>query len=311
MLPKFLSIKIYNNLRKFKLSFEVFFQAIGYTLRCFYISTKGQLPKYEILQLSHRLEKGMLMENPKPFWGWEKAYRLAYLIQINDDEFSNKTGKGVLKAYIDIKKGSRITKEKEQAISFERSNPSINNENTIGGKISLKKADVLISQKDVIEHFFYSKHSCREFQNTIVSKDDILSSISLALRCPSACNRQMTHCYVYQSKEYQTIIITSNIRAFEVSEFNDWLISPSIFAGYLSLSLHLYGIGSCIYRKQIWGHHPYNEEMKMKCKIPNDEIIVLELRFGYYKDTFNVAVSNRHSANDIVSFVGEKFKKIK
>ena len=43
----------------------------------------------------------------------------------------------------------------------------------------------------------------------------------------------------------------------------------------------------------------------------NDEIIVLELRFGYYKDTFNVAVSNRHSANDIVSFVGEKFKKIK
>lgn len=115
----------------------------------------------------------------------------------------------------------------------------------------------------------------------------------------------MTNCYVYQSKELQTIILTSNIQAYELGEFNDWFVSPSIFAGYLSLSLHLYGIGSCVYRKQLYGHHPYNEKMRKKCNIPDDEMIILELRFGYYKEEFKVAVSNRHKADDITKYIEE------
>ena len=90
-----------------------------------------------------------------------------------------------------------------------------------------------------------------------------------------------------------------------MSDFNDWFVSPSIFAGYLSLSLHLYGIGSCIYRKQLYGHRPYNEEMRKKCNIPSDEMIVLELQIGYYKNEFKVAVSNRHNADDITKYVEE------
>ena len=198
-----------------------------------------------------------------------------------------------------------ILQKKEMALRFEKDNPSICNEETLGGVISLKKDDVIIVQKDIVEHFFNSRHSCRDYEATIVSKSDVNAAISLALRCPSACNRQVTNCYVYQSKEIQTIILTTSIRAFEVGDFNDWFISPSIFAGYLSLSLHLYGIGSCVFRKQLYGKDTYNEEMRKKCNIPKDEIIVLELHFGYYKDKFKVPVSNRHSVNEIVSFVEE------
>ena len=145
----------------------------------------------------------------------------------------------------------------------------------------------------------------KELEDKLVDKKDINTAISLALKCPSACNRQVTNCYVYQSKELQTIILTTSIRAYGSGEFNDWFVSPSIFAGYLSLSLHLYGIGSCIYRKQLYGHHPYNEEMRKKCNIPSDEMIVLELRIGYYKNEFKVAVSNRHNADDITKYVEE------
>ena len=281
----------------------VFFQVIGYCLKSFRSTTKGQLPKYEILQLSHRLEKGLLNANPKSFWGWEKASRLVSLIKINEDDFSNRTGKGVLKSYLDAKIQSCNESEREKAILFLKDYPEIEKEDTLGGTLFLNKNDVTIEEKEVIESFIKSRHSCRDYQNRIVSKDDIRAAISLALKCPSACNRQVTNCYVYQSKELQTIVLTANIRAYDFGEFNDWFVSPSIFAGYLSLTLHLYGIGSCIYRKQLYGRHPYNEEMRRICNIPEDEMIVVELRFGYYKDSFKVAVSNRHSVDDVVFFV--------
>lgn len=285
----------------------VLFQSIEYSLKCFRLTMKSQIPKYEILQLAHRLEKGLLNENPKSFWGWEKAYRLASLISINDDDSSNRIGKGTLKAYIGIKTKSDNASEREKAISFVKDYPDINEESNItGGVVSLEKKDIIISEKEIIEKFFLTRHSCREFEDILVAEEDLRSAISLALKCPSACNRQVTNCYIYQSKEFQTIILTSSVRAFDIGEFNDWLISPSIFAGYLSLSLHLYGIGSCIYRKQLYGHHPYNELMRKKCNIPTDEIIVLELRLGYYKDEFKVAVSNRRSVDDVISFIKEQ-----
>lgn len=296
---------VYLPIERILKTLAILFHAIGYSLKSFKLTAKGQHPKYELLQLSHRIEKGLLVKQPKPLWGWEKANRMAYLISINNDNFSNSTAKGVLKAYIDAKKQSDNPIEQQNAINFEKEHWDFFNEASSGGIMSIKKGDITIRQKEVIEHFFQTRHSCRDFQDKLVSKKDIQNAISLALRCPSACNRQVTNCYVYQSKELQTIILTTSIRAYDIGEFNDWFISPSIFAGYLSLSLHLYGIGSCIYRKQLYGHHPYNEEMKQKCNIPEDEMIIIELRIGYYKDEFDVAISNRHQPDDIITFIKE------
>lgn len=284
---------------------SIIFDAIGYSLKSLRLTMKGQYPKYELLQTSHRLEKGLLNENPKPLWGWEKAERIATLLKVNDDEFSNRTGRGVLKAYIESKKKSDNSNEREMAIQFLERYPEIEQENTLGGALILKREDITIKDKKAVEQLFITRHSCRDCEERLVSRGDINAAIELALRCPSACNRQLTNCYVYQSKELQTIILTANIRAYEMSEFNDWFVSPSIFAGYLSLSLHFYGIGSCVYRKQLYGHHRYNEEMKKKCNIPDDEMIILEIRFGYYKDEFKVAVSNRHNVDDITKYVEE------
>ncbi len=284
---------------------SILVHSIGYSLKSYRLVQKGQHPKFEILQTAHRLEKGLLNENPKPLWGWEKAERIATLLKVNDDEFSNCTGRGVLKAYIESKKQSDNTKERERTNRFLENHPGIEQEDTLGGALLLKRDDITIKDKEVIKKLFNTRHSCRDYEDKLVSKDDINAAIELALKCPSACNRQVTNCYVYQSKVLQTVILTTNIRAYEMTEFNDWFVSPSIFGGYLSLSLHLYGIGSCIYRKQLYGHHRYNDEMKKKCNIPDDEMIVLELRFGYYKDEFKVAVSNRHNADDITKYVEE------
>lgn len=290
---------------QFKNKLVILCQAIGYSWKSFWLTKKGQHPKYEILQLSHRLEKGLLNENPKPFWGWEKAERIAFLITINTDEFSNHTGRGVLKAYIEAKKNNNNSEERDRADKFLEKYPEIVVEDASGGTFLIKRDDITINDKDAIKRLFNTRHSCRDYEDEIVSKDDIKAAIDLAIKCPSACNRQVTNCYVYQSKKLQTIILTTSIRAYDEGEFNDWFVSPSIFAGYLSLSLHLYGIGSCVFRKQLYGHHPYNEDMRKKCNIPDDEMIILELRFGYYKGEFKAAVSNRHNSDDITKYIEE------
>ena len=125
-----MSKSFYQSIKDLKTRVVVLFQSIGYSLKSLRYTFKGQFPKYEILQLSHRLEKGLLVEDPKPFWGWEKANRIAALLSINSDDFSNRTARGVLKAYIDAKKKSDNSSEKEMALRFENDNPSISNEDT-------------------------------------------------------------------------------------------------------------------------------------------------------------------------------------
>lgn len=153
------------------------------------------------------------------------------------------------------------------------------------------------------EKLFNTRHSVRDFTNEKVKKEDLVAAIQLALRAPSACNRQPTRIYVYQDGEQQSLFLTSNVMAFSASEFHDWIVSTSIFAGYLSLTLHLLGIGSCIFRKPLFGTPSFMKDIKRKCTIPNNEKIILEMKVGYYKDIFNVAVSNRRNALDIISFI--------
>lgn len=289
-------------MRKFLGSLKILYYALKYAVSSWNLTMKGQKPQYEILMLSHKLEKGMLNSTPKPMWGWDKARRLNDLIKGNNDSFINITGKSVLSAYLNQKSQSSDVRDREKAALYPN---ELSFDSKLGGARIINKTDVATSEeeKKLIERFFNSRHSVRDYSDEKVKKEDINAAISLAMRCPSACNRQPTKCYVCQSDDQQTIIITVNVRAFNCSEFNDWFVSPSIFAAYLSLTLHLYGIGCCIYRKQLYGNDPYNKKMKTLCAIPNDEMIVLELKFGYYKDNFGIACSNRANCGDITTFV--------
>lgn len=93
------------------------------------------------------------------------------------------------------------------------------------------------------------------------------------------------------------------MRAFSLSELNDWIVSSSVFCGYLLLALHAEGIGSCIFRKDIVQESKYNDNIKAMCHIPDDEQIILEMAIGKYKDEFNVTVSSRRDATEILHYL--------
>ena len=87
-----------------------------------------------------------------------------------------------------------------------------------------------------------------------------------------------------------------------MGELNDWIVSTSIFCGYLTLALHAVGIGSCCCRKDIIKHSNYNKNIKSLCHIPDDEQIILEILIGNYKDEFFAPVSHRRDVKDIVHY---------
>ena len=260
--------------------------------------TKGQKAEYEILQIAHRLEKGLTNEHPKSLWGWKKANRLAFLIKGCSNHFVSATGTAVLLAYLGNKKQSQDLVERKKAESMEKSlcYTKINDK---GGVDNVLKECILFDQteKKICERLFYSRHSVRDFANEEVKREDIEAAIQLAQRAPSACNRQPTGIYVLQENCKQSLFLTCDVQAFCVGEFNDWIVSTSIYAAYLSLSLHLYGIGSCIIRKPLYKKLEF---LRAKLMIPNNEKIIIELKIGYYKDTFKAAVSNRISSYDVI-----------
>ena len=276
--------------------------------------TKGQKDNYELLQLCHRIEKGLLVKNPKPLWGWEKAYRIFDLLQVCGDSFSTKTANAVLSAFLNSKEKSLFEQDKEKWTEFiKRTNYKLVDGTNVGGICCVKKSTFTPDEIIIIEKLFYTRHSCRDFSNIPVSNDLIEHAVEMALRCPSACNRQPFRVYVVEPSEIEKLLnhklqykankilfITGDVRAFTSSELLDWLISPSIFAGYLTLSLHSLGIGSCVVRKDLVKESVYNVVVAKLAGISESERIVLEMNIGYYLDEYTIPISNRFEASKIL-----------
>lgn len=278
---------------------------------------KGQKPNYDLLQLSHRLEKGLLIKNPKPMWGWDKALRITELLN-EADEFSSITANAVLSAYLDAKSKSEYKEDLEKYADFMRQTgyQPVAYEN-VGGSIMVKKPNFTESEQEAIQRLFETRHSCREFADRHVSDTDIEKAVQMALRCPSACNRQPFKVYVIEpiklakqlgraQLQYEgdrTLVITGNVRAFTSGELLDWIVSPSIFVGYLTLSLHSLGIGSCVVRKDLVKHSAYNDAIRSLTNMDESECVVLEIFIGYYKDEYVAPVSNRKTIHDVIRFI--------
>lgn len=302
---------------RFKIS--ALYHSLRNTIIDWAILCKGQSLEYEILQIAHRLEKGLIIHNPRRMWGWEKAERLHYLLQFCDDEFARSTGDSVLSAYLNSKKNSIYEEDIDSYHAFiARTNFKIDL-NNLGGALTVEKTTFSNEELNVITKLFTTRHSTRSFSDSTVPMDKLTLAINLALRCPSACNRQPFKVYVVNKDDKQLYIsgnieqegdmflyITGSIDAYTLDEINDWIVSPSIFCGYLSLTLHAFGIGSCIIRKDLAKDTDYNKSVKRFCKIPQGEKLIIELAIGLYDDTFTVPVSNRKTANDSMIICSEQ-----
>lgn len=270
---------------------------------------KHQSAKYEILQLSHRLEKGLTLEKKKNAWGLEKANRLITLLEkesaTNDPDciFFLNVGRCVLSKWLEEKKADKQFDDETQFIAsrlYTLDNQTLNDQ--FGGTILLKKRsfDEAIPFKSILT----SRHSVRLFSSTQPDLGLILKAVELANRCPSACNRQafLVHIINLQQRnniETQTynapyfLIVTGLCSAYSKNEIGDAVVSASIYAAYLSLTLNYYGLDACVIKKDIFNDASFNKKARRMLKLKDDEQIVLELAVGFVNDNTKVPVSKR------------------
>lgn len=302
------------------------FGMIGVRFSDLCASAKGQSNNYAIIQTAHRIEKGLTIENPRRLWGWNKVEQLICLIDAelkksSPDLFAIHTGAAVIEAYIESKHNSGDREEYEKADRLLKDHESVfqivEDCHAHGGGFRFKKTDICHAEDfDMLNNMLRSRHSCRDFADKHITHDDLEKAIQSALYCPSACNRQPFKVYAVDAHKRESelgfgniynadlyLIITTDINAFTRAEYGDWVVSGSIFAGYLTLALHSLGIGSCIMKKELLFGSEYNTAIRKYCGIKRNEKIIIEIATGYYKENCLYAYSNRKEPKDVLRYI--------
>jgi len=170
-----------------------------------------------------------------------------------------------------------------------------------------------------IDEFVASRHSTRRFAAAPVTDDEVSQCVRLAMRSPSACNRQMVRLRIAEDEEakkllYETLhgtggidyhtcrlgVITFDARSLDFcGERNQGYLNVGLFAMTLVYAFHWMGIGSCLLQ---FGN-TFAEERMLVCRlgIPPTERIGVGIAFGHLESSDVVPASVRRKADEVVS----------
>ncbi len=288
--------------------------------------TKNKLG-YNMLLISHSLEKGMSNKTPRRF-GAAKVAELIKMIKrytsFNDydKDFAFANSINVLRGYVSFYdlKGWGDAEECKTVAEFLESYKAIEMMN-VGG-YELNKKDFEKDANIDYKKFLASRHSVREFLSKPVEEADIKKAVETAVLSPSACNRQMCKVYYVSDKvkakkiiekgqgfggfEKDTInpiVITFDVNAnYFVGERNQGWFNAGLFSMNLVNALHSQGIGSCFC--QFGNSSKDEEEIKSLLGIPKSERIAVLIAAGYYCDKCMIPYSPRKGLEDVFRIVG-------
>lgn len=282
-----------------------------------YANSKNNLVnnKYKMLLLVHSIEKGMTNSNPRCF-GKNKIEELIKLYEENyKDELNNDfefiLAYNVLDSYKRFYEKNKFTENEEyyKTCDFLEKYKNIKKVNT--DSILYKKSEV----KFDYNKFISSKRSVRKYSEKKIEEKTIKDCAYIAIKSPSACNRQMCKLYFINGNKRNEVIkfgqgfsnfelenasiflITFDIASFTfIGERNQGYLNCGIFATNFVNALHSYGIGSCML--QFGNRNSEEKKLKRILNIPKNERIALLVSAGYYMDECMIPASIRKELND-------------
>lgn len=277
----------------------------------------------KILRQAHMLEKGMSLSHPKDKFGVDKAMTLlGFVDEYKQCGYSENDAKvihnalGTVYAYIEFHKERGFSPEKVIAYYEELAMKLSDEERGGTSNITMDQMNKEIHSE--FPEFFHSRHSIRQFASSEVDVDAVKEAVRLAMKAPSACNRQSCRVYFYKDKKVNAdigrliagntgfekevqhyLVLTGDMSAFyDAFERNQLYIDAGIFTMALTEALHYYGIGSCIL--QNGELQEKNKKFRNICNnIPENERIVVFIAIGNYKDNITYAVSRRKNIDDV------------
>ena len=257
-----------------------------------------------ILLLNHQLEKAQTYANPKKGYGQEKLHDLLSLLEDYVARFGADTlcaiSVGVLRshfanpaAYKDDTCRERLERLAAKMASIAPPEP---------GGILLYDG-LSESHKTDFRGILSGRRSCRQFASGKLDRTAVREAVSLAMRAPSACNRQMIRVHYYDNPETIRDIVLAQrsdvqwcvdapalfvITADECYyrdylERNQRMFDAGLFSMVLDLSLHSLGIGSCF--KMAQKGSAMDCDTKRIGGIPAQEDICVLLLAGRYPNS--------------------------
>ncbi len=281
----------------------------------------------ELIRNTHSIEKGLSIKNPRIGFGKQKQREMMGQISILQNSnllYHREVCEMAIDAiteYIEYHRSKSVTDEficeLQEFIDSIKADDKFPDK--IGGTQSFFKKDAQFNIRE-IENFIYTRHSIRDFDSSPVDENKLLQALILAQRAPSACNRQSVRAYVINPEDFaglseqlqsiggfaeavsRYVLITGKHSSYRLSENNQYIVSASMYAAYLTLTLHLYGMGGCvIQRPVVWT--PQWAENRKKLKIPVDEQIICMVAVGNLKESCRVPVSHRLQNCNVIKFI--------
>ena len=256
----------------------------------------------QIMLVMHALEKGMSFPSARIFGG-EKAVRLIRLLDKHIEQYGlNKVcivAINILAEYLKSPYATRDEESRNRICDFLGKNKKSITSSRIGG--TKKVSEPSCFDKKIIEEFYASRVSVREYSDDPVTDDEIREACRIASYTPSACNRQASRIHVFRDKNVirklldnqlgtqgwcdnasVLICVTVNCNYFGGNyERYQALIDGGLYAMNFVMGLHLNHIASCF---KMFIRTPRREkEFKKIAKIPQCEMPVVLILGGHYK----------------------------
>ena len=284
-------------------------------------ATQGKIG-YNMLLISHALEKGMSNRNPRRF-GISKVKELMRLVKQyvaygnSTEQYDYICAVNVLRSYVEFyeKQGWTDADEYKEVSKFLEKHSGVKKIDVGSRRIS--KADFQKESAIDYEKFLASRHSVREFLPKRIKQADMKKAVQTAILSPSACNRQMCKVYYvsdkvksdqiialaqgfggFKKETINLLVVTFDVNAnYMVGERNQGWFNAGLFSMNLVNALHAIGIGSCFCQ---FGNSVKDEEMVKKIlDIPASERVAVLIAAGYYCDEMLVPYSPRKEIGDI------------
>lgn len=276
--------------------------------------------EYDIMLAIHQLEKGMTSTHLRPF-GVSKVHHIINLLELdinimNDSMYVYNYALSILNQYVFLYEENGWTDHKEYILTkkfIEGKKYNLID----SGAFDLFWRDIKNDSSINYDKFLSSRHSIRNFANRELAREDIEKAVNMAIKSPSACNRQMCKIYYIKKSNHRDIVMkkAQGLSLFETDHINFFMITfdvsansfigernqgwfnAGLFAMNFVNGLHSLGIGSCF----IQFGNSFKEEqcLKKSLNIPECERIAVIIAAGYYDEVSRIPYSTRKDIRDV------------
>ncbi len=275
-----------------------------------------------LIRAYHRIEKALSLREPRDGFGKQVAQALArdverYILRYGID-MTAQVCLNVLTAYIAFHRGrGESIPELESTVQRLKGLAGDRLTLTAGGVMQVTAADIRSAIRGQFAGFVESRHSIRQFAPRPVDPGLIREAVRIAIRTPSACNRQMWRVRAYDGEAKRRVlalhngsrgfgheadkilIVTGDLRYFEGStERNQVYIDGGMFAMTLIYALHSLGLGTCALNLAI-GRRT-ERKLRRIANIPAWETFIVMIAVGHLPEVLRVAQSPRRSVDEVL-----------